>query len=101
MAKKSAIEKNTHRRELVKKFAGRRERLLAVANDENKSMEERFDARLKLAELPRNSSATRIRNRCEVTGRPRAYYRKLGMSRIALRELGSQGLIPGLVKSSW
>ena len=64
-------------------------------------MEERFDARLKLAELPRNSSATRIRNRCEVTGRPRAYYRKLGMSRIALRELGSQGLIPGLVKSSW
>ena len=80
MAKKSAIEKNKHRRELVKKFAGRRERLLAVANDESKSMEERFDARLKLAELPRNSSATRIRNRCEVTGRPRAYYRKLGMS---------------------
>jgi small subunit ribosomal protein S14 len=101
MAKKSAIEKNKHRRELVKKFAARRERLLAVANDESKSMEERFDARLKLAELPRNSSATRIRNRCEVTGRPRAYYRKLGMSRIALRELGSQGLIPGLVKSSW
>ena len=101
MAKKSAIEKNKHRRELVKKFDGRRERLLAVANDESKSMEERFDARLKLAELPRNSSATRIRNRCEVTGRPRAYYRKLGMSRIALRELGSQGLIPGLVKSSW
>jgi small subunit ribosomal protein S14 len=86
MAKKSAIEKNKHRRELVKKFAGRRERLLAI---------------LKLAELPRNSSATRVRNRCEVTGRPRAYYRKLGMSRIALRELGSQGLIPGLVKSSW
>ena len=65
------------------------------------SLEERFDARLKLAELPRNSSATRIRNRCEVTGRPRAYYRKLGMSRIALRELGNKGLIPGLVKSSW
>jgi len=101
MAKKSSIEKNKLRRKLVKKFAGRRERLLAVANDESKSMEERFEARLKLAELPRNSSATRIRNRCEVTGRPRAYYRNLGMSRIALRELGSKGLIPGLVKSSW
>ena len=85
----------------MKKFAGRRERLLAVANDESKSMEERFDARLKLAEIPRNASPTRIRNRCEITGRPRAYYRKLGMSRIALRELGNKGLIPGLVKSSW
>jgi small subunit ribosomal protein S14 len=101
MAKKSAIEKNKARRKLVKKFAGKRERLLAVANDESKSMEERFEARLKLAELPRNSSKTRIRNRCEITGRPRAYYRTLGMSRIALRELGSRGLIPGLVKSSW
>jgi len=101
MAKKSAIEKNKHRRELVKKFAGRRERLLAVANDESKSREQRFEARLKLAELPRNASKTRIRNRCEITGRPRAYYRKLGMSRIALRELGNKGLIPGLVKSSW
>jgi len=101
MAKKSAIEKNKHRRKLVKKFSGRRERLLAVANDESKSMEERFEARLKLAELPRNANPTRIRNRCEITGRPRAYYRKLGMSRIALRELGNKGLIPGLVKSSW
>ena len=101
MAKKSAIEKNKARRKLVKKFAGKRERLLTVANDESKSMEERFEARLKLAELPRNASKTRIRNRCEITGRPRAYYRKLGMSRIALRELGSKGLIPGLVKSSW
>jgi small subunit ribosomal protein S14 len=101
MAKKSSIEKNKNRRRLVKKFAGRRERLLAVANDESKSMEERFEARLKLAELPRNANPTRIRNRCEITGRPRAYYRKLGMSRIALRELGSKGLIPGLVKSSW
>ncbi len=101
MAKKSSIEKNKQRRELVKKFAGRRARLLAVANDEAKSMEERFEARLKLAELPRNSSPSRIRNRCEVSGRPRAYYRKLGMSRIALRELGSNGMIPGLVKSSW
>lgn len=101
MAKKSAIEKNKLRRKLVKKFAGRCERLLAVANDESKSMEERFEARLKLAELPRNSSKSRIRNRCEITGRPRAYYRKLGMSRIAMRELGNKGLIPGLVKSSW
>lgn len=101
MAKKSAIEKNKNRRKLVKKFAGRRARLLGVANDQSLSMEERFAARLKLAELPRNANPTRIVNRCEVTGRPRAYYRKLGMSRIALRELGSRGLIPGLVKSSW
>jgi small subunit ribosomal protein S14 len=101
MAKKSAIEKNKARRKLVKRFAGKRDRLLAVANNESNSMEERFEARLKLAELPRNASKTRIRNRCEITGRPRAYYRKLGMSRIALRELGSKGLIPGLVKSSW
>ena len=101
MAKKSAIEKNKARRRLVKKYAGRRERLLAVANDESRSMEERFEARLRLAEVPRNANPTRVRNRCEMTGRPRAYYRKLGMSRIALRELGSQGLIPGLVKSSW
>lgn len=101
MAKKSSIEKNNNRKRLVKKFAGRRARLLAIANDEGKSMEERFEARLKLASLPRNSSPSRIRNRCEITGRPRAYYRKLGMSRIALRELGSSGLVPGLVKSSW
>ena len=101
MAKKSSIEKNNRRKQLAKQFAAKRERLLAVANDEGKSMEERFEARLKLAELPRNSSPTRIRNRCEITGRPRAYYRNLGMSRIALRELGSKGLIPGLVKSSW
>jgi small subunit ribosomal protein S14 len=101
MSKKSSIEKNNRRKRLVKKFAGKRERLLAIANDEARPMEERFEARLKLAELPRNGNPTRIRNRCEITGRPRAYYRKLGMSRIALRELGSQGLIPGLVKSSW
>ena len=101
MAKKSSIEKNKLRRRLVKKFAGKRERLLAVANDESRSMEERFEARLKLAELPRNANPTRIRNRCEITGRPRAYYRKLKMSRIALRSLGSLGQIPGLVKSSW
>jgi small subunit ribosomal protein S14 len=101
MAKKSAIEKNRRRARLVKQFAGKRERLAAIANDESLSMEERFQARLKLAALPRNSSKTRIRNRCEVSGRPRAFYRKLKLSRIALRELGSKGLIPGLVKSSW
>ena len=101
MAKKSSIEKNKARRKLVDRFANKRKELLAVANDQTRQMEERFEARLKLAELPRNANPTRIRNRCEVTGRPRAYYRKLGMSRIALRELGSKGLIPGLVKSSW
>lgn len=101
MAKKSSIENNNRRAKLVKKFAARRERLKAIANDETLSMEERFEARLKLAEVPRNSSAVRVRNRCEVTGRPRAFYRKLKVSRIALRELGNKGLIPGLVKSSW
>jgi small subunit ribosomal protein S14 len=101
MAKKSSIEKNKHRRKMVERFAAKRKQLAETANNEALSMEERFEARIKLAELPRNSAPTRIRNRCEVTGRPRAYYRKLGMSRIALRELGSQGLIPGLVKSSW
>jgi small subunit ribosomal protein S14 len=101
MAKKSAIEKNNRRRRLVEKFKAKRTELLSVANDEARPMEERFEARLKLAELPRNGARTRIRNRCEITGRPRANYRKLGMSRIALRELGSKGLIPGLVKSSW
>jgi small subunit ribosomal protein S14 len=101
MAKKSAIENNLRKMRLVKKYAGRRERLLATANDEALPMEERFEARLKLAELPRNGAKIRIRNRCEVTGRPRAVYRKMKMSRIALRELGNKGLIPGLVKSSW
>jgi small subunit ribosomal protein S14 len=101
MAKKSSIEKNDLRRKLSKQYSARRTRLKAIANDESKPLEERFQARLKLAELPRNSSPTRIRNRCEVTGRPRGVYRKLKMSRIALRELGSLGLIPGLVKSSW
>ena len=101
MAKKSSIEKNERRRKLVKQFSGRRSRLKAIARDKNASMEDRFAAALKLAELPRNGSATRIRNRCAMTGRPRAYYRKLKMSRIALRELGSKGLVPGLVKSSW
>jgi small subunit ribosomal protein S14 len=101
MAKKSSTEKNEMRRQLAKKFAGRRARLKAIARDRSKPMEERFGAFLKLAELPRNSSASRVRNRCEVSGRPRGFYRKHKLSRIALRELGSQGLIPGLVKSSW
>ena len=101
MAKKSSIEKNNRRRKLTKKFAGKRSRLKAIANDRNKPLEERFEATIKLAALPRNGSATRIRNRCEVTGRARAYYRKLKMSRIAMREFGSKGLIPGMVKSSW
>ena len=101
MAKKSAIENNKKREKLVKSLAGRRERLKAQAKDKSLSIEEQFEARLKLAELPRNSAKIRIRNRCEISGRPRAFYRKLKMSRIALRELGSRGLIPGLVKSSW
>jgi small subunit ribosomal protein S14 len=101
MAKKSSIEKNKRRARLAEKLAGKRARLKAIANNDTLSMEERFTARLKLAELPRNSAKERVRLRCEVTGRPRANYRKLRMSRIALRELGSRGLIPGLVKSSW
>ena len=101
MAKKSSIEKNKRRRKLVAKYSGKRKRLLEVAEDKKKPIEERFAAVLKLAQLPRNSSATRLRNRCEMTGRSRAVYRKVKMSRIALREMGSKGLIPGLVKSSW
>jgi len=101
MAKKSSIEKNNRRRKLTKQHSARRAKLKAIARDKKVPMEDRFAATLKLAELPRNSSATRVRNRCEVTGRARAFYRKLKMSRIALRELGSKGLIPGLVKSSW
>jgi small subunit ribosomal protein S14 len=101
MAKKSSIEKNQRRQRLSKKYSGRRSRLRAIARDKSKPMEERFAATLKLAELPRNSSRTRVRNRCEMTGRPRGFYRKHKLSRIALRELGSKGLIPGLVKSSW
>ena len=101
MAKKSAVNRNNMVKRLVKKYEAKRTELKAIANDEGRPLEERFEARLKLAELPRNSAKTRIRNRCELTGRPRAYYRKLKMSRIALRELGNKGLIPGLVKSSW
>jgi len=101
MAKTSSIEKNKRRMRLTKLYSARRSKLKSIARDKNVSMEDRFAATLKLAELPRNSSRVRIRNRCEITGRPRAYYRKLKMSRIALRDLGSKGLIPGLVKSSW
>ena len=101
MAKKSSIEKNNRRRKMTKQYSGRRARLKAISMDKTKPIEERFAAVLKLAELPRNSSAVRIRNRCELTGRPRGYYRKHKLSRIALRELGSKGLIPGLLKSSW
>ncbi len=101
MAKKAMVEKNKRREKLVRKTAGKRERLKAIANNSELPPEERFRARLKLAKLPRNGNPTRIMNRCDVTGRPHAFYRKMKMSRIALRELGSQGLVPGLVKSSW
>ena len=101
MAKKSSVNKNNHRRKLVAQYAARRKRLKALAEDQTKPSEERFAARLKLAELPRNSSATRIRNRCELTGRARGYYRKVRMCRNQLRDLASQGLIPGMTKSSW
>ena len=101
MAKKSAVNRNLRVQALVKQYASKRTELKAIANNESLPLEERFEARLKLAKLPRNSSKTRIRNRCMITGRPRAFYRKLKMSRIALRDLGSHGLIPGLVKSSW
>ena len=101
MAKAAMVQRQVKREALVKKYAAKRAELKAVAMNEDLSLEERFKARLKLAELPRNSAPNRVRNRCEVTGRPRGYYRKLKMSRIALRELGSNGQIPGLVKSSW
>jgi len=101
MAKKSAINRDQKRRKLVEQYADKRAKLKAMTKDESLSMEERFQAQLKLNELPRNSSKTRLHNRCEVTGRPKAYYRKLRMSRIALRDLASKGQIPGMVKSSW
>ena len=101
MAKKSMIERQKKRERLVAQYAAKRAELNAIIDDQERPMEERFKATLKLAQLPRNSSATRLNNRCQLTGRPRAYYRKLKLSRIMLRELGSQGQIPGLVKSSW
>src|SRR3954452_16189857 len=101
MEKKSAIERNLKRERLAKKFAGRRDRLKLIADDESRPMEERFAARLKLAELPRNASLVRVRLRCQLSGRPRGNYRKFKLSRIALRELASNGQIPGMTKSSW
>ena len=101
MAKKSAINRDLKRRKLTAKFAAKRAKLKAATKDETLSMEDRFQAQLKLAELPRNSSKTRIHSRREITGRSKAYYRKLRMSRIALRDLASKGQIPGMVKSSW
>lgn len=101
MAKVSAIEKNQRRRKLVARDASKRAALKAITQNQELPIEERFRATLKLAEMPRNGAKVRIRNRCQVTGRPRAFYRKLGMSRIALRDLGSMAKVPGLVKSSW
>ena len=101
MAKKSMVEREKKRERLVQKYAGKRAALNEIIHDQSLPMEERFKASLKLAELPRNSSPTRLHNRCQLTGRPHAYYRKLKLSRIMLRELASHGQIPGMVKSSW
>ena len=101
MAKKSMVEREKKREALVAQYAVKRAKLKEIAIDESRPMEERFRARLKLAKLPRNSSKTRVHNRCELSGRPRGYYRKLKMSRIALRDLASNGQIPGMTKSSW
>jgi small subunit ribosomal protein S14 len=101
MAKKSAVEKNSRRRRLVDRFAAKRKALKAIVMDRSRDPEERFDATLKLSALPRNGARVRVRNRCSLTGRPRAYYRKFGLSRIALRDLASEGQIPGVVKASW
>jgi small subunit ribosomal protein S14 len=101
MAKTSAIEKNRHRRAMADRYAARRAQLRAIVRDRTRAPEERFEATLMLAELPRNSAKVRVRNRCALTGRPRGFYRKFGMSRIAVRDLGSAGQIPGLVKASW
>ena len=101
MAKLSSINKNERRKKLVQKHAAKYEKLRAIADDESKDETERLMARLKMAEVPRNGNPTRVRNRCELTGRSRAVYRKFRLSRIMLRELGNKGLIPGLTKSSW
>jgi small subunit ribosomal protein S14 len=101
MAKQSSINKNERRKKLAKRYAGKYAKLKAIANDESKDETERLIARLKMAEIPRNGNPTRIRNRCELTGRSRAYYRKFRLSRIMLRELANKGLIPGVIKSSW
>jgi len=101
MAKLSSINKNEKRKALVKKYAAKYEQLKAIANDKSLDEDERLIARLKMAEIPRNANPTRVRNRCSTTGRPRGYYRKFGINRIELRELGNRGMIPGLTKSSW
>ncbi len=101
MAKLSSINKNERRKKLVQKYAAKYAKLRAIADDKSRDETERLMARLKMAELPRNANPTRIRNRCELTGRSRAYYRKFRLSRIMLREMGNKGLIPGLTKSSW
>ena len=101
MAKTSSINRNEKRRALSKRFDAKRIRLKAIVMKKDTPMEERFAATLKLAQMPRNSAKVRIRNRCELTGRPRSVYRKVKLSRIALREMANQGLIPGMVKSSW
>lgn len=101
MAKKSMIERERKRRRLVKRYEARRSALKDVLKNKDLPMEERFKAGIKLAKLPRNSSPSRLHSRCEITGRPKGYYRKLRISRIALRELGGSGQIPGMVKSSW
>ena len=101
MANLSSINKNEKRKKLVKKYAGRYARLKAIANDESQDDTDRLMARLKLAEIPRNGNPTRVRNRCELTGRPRAYYRKFRLCRVQLRDLANKGLIPGVTKSSW
>jgi small subunit ribosomal protein S14 len=101
MAKLSSINKNERRKKLVKKYAGKYASLRAVADDTSRDETERLIARLKMAEIPRNGNPTRVRNRCEITGRPRAYYRKFRLCRIQLRDLANKGLIPGVTKSSW
>ena len=101
MATVSAVEKNNRRRKMAKSLSNRRTKLKDLVMNKDLSFDERIEAMINLSELPRNSATVRVRNRCNVTGRPRAYYRKFGVSRIALRELGSLGLIPGIVKSSW
>ncbi len=101
MAKLSSINKNERRKKLVKKYAAKYEKLKAIADDESLDETERLIARLKMAEIPRNANPTRVRNRCATTGRPRGYYRKFGINRIELRQLGNRGMIPGLTKSSW
>ncbi|MBW4331436.1 30S ribosomal protein S14 [Stakelama sp. CBK3Z-3] len=101
MAKLSSINKNERRKKLVKKYAGQYAKLKAIADDESLEFQDRWVARLKMAEIPRNGNPTRIRNRCELTGRPRGYYRKFRLARVMLRDLANRGMIPGVTKSSW